>query len=306
LDKKETLTDEEKELLGKDPHEFFDNLMENVEINRVKSILSTSGDIRYYPKDFDRALLTPEDETLITQYAEELGMFSSGEIITFEQLHPSYKKLLLDEDEMKYMNFQFWLSLRRKGHLMIDAYKEDIIPRIEKIYGIEKTVNLVCGEDSFIGYIDMICDYRINEEQAEILGKEENDIVKVLYDHKTSSVRYPKNKILKDSQQLSLYEYCEQVGLVGYIVAVKNMKTPKRGKRVGETFCDIQVLINEIPEETQEIYVDLAGETLYNIEEGNFEPNPKNCFKFQSLCPYHKICQEGGTDESYLHCGLEK
>lgn len=305
LSKKPDLTDEEKDLVGLDPLEFFQNLMKKVTINKTEYDLPRCKQVWYYKGDYDGNILTDDDHSQIKELATELGMFVGGVQIEFSQLIDAYQSKQVDNDEKEYMNFHFYLSLLRKGEYIINAYREEVLPRIVKVHSIEKEINLVCGEDSLIGYIDMVADWRLDSVQAEKLGKNEDDVVTILFDNKTSSAKYKKSKIETDAPQLALYDYAEQIGIVGYIVMIKKLKTPKRGPKTGTTYCDIQVLVGQVPEEESEKVLDKSAEVLDNIYEGKFEATPcqDSCFAFRSRCPYYSVCQEDSDDTSYLYCG---
>ena len=311
LDKKEELTYEEAVLSGKDPFEYFDELMGKVSINRVEHDLPSCELIKYYKSDYDSDLLEDEDIVAIDGIADELGMKVDGIRITFDQFYPSYKAGQLDLYEKKYMNFIFWLSLRRKGIKMIEAYRDEVVPRIVKIHSIEQKINLECDQDSLIGYIDMVCDYRINSEMAEKLDKNEDDVVKILLDHKTASVKFTAglragtlSKIERgDAPQLYLYDYAEEVGTVGYIVMVKKIKKPKRGPKKDMVFCDVQMMAGKPTEEQYTNVLNTAGNVLEGITTEAYEPDTTGCMAFMSRCCYYEQCQEGREDFNNLYCG---
>jgi len=311
LDKKPDLTSEEKQLVGKDPYKFFDQLMKKVDINGTIHDLKTCDLIRYYLSDYDGDILTMKDRAEIQKLRDELGFYLDGRPLEFEDYRKLYKSGKLDADEYRFMNLHFYLSLIRKGHMMIDSYKSVIMPLITKVYSIERKIQLDCSmddrptTDSLIGYIDMIADIELDAENAERCGMKPGDVVKVLLDHKTAGTKYTKNRVRTDSQQLSLYEFSEQIGLCGYIVAVKKIKKPKIGPRKGEVFCDMQVLIDKIPDEVVEEYVEASAEVLDKIYDKEFEPDKGGCNSFGSKCPYYyTICPmgENKNEVEKLHC----
>ena len=76
------------------------------------------------------------------------------------------------------MNLHFYLSLLRKGDMMIDAYRDEIMPNIIKVHHIEKAIKIDLSmegdeplTDYMIGYVDMICDFKVTDAKlAEKLG----------------------------------------------------------------------------------------------------------------------------------------
>ena len=290
LDKKPQLTEEEKEIAGTDPYEFFDKLMSTVTINDEEHLLPVCPYIRYFKGDYDEELLKSEDHEQIRHLADDLGLRG----LSWDDLYPRYKSGSLDEDEYRYMNFIFWLCMRRRGHMMIDAYKEDVLPRIHEVHAIEKPISIKeqeHGEDEIIGYIDMICDFELDD----------GTINTVLFDHKTSSKRYKLDKLF-ESQQLSLYDYCEEIGLVGYIVMIKPVKRPKRGKDKGKEFIDVQIITHSIPTSNQVNHLENAIEILEGIENKEFNKEYDACFAFGSQCEYTNICKNGAKfDENLIN-----
>jgi hypothetical protein len=170
---------------------------------------------------------------------------------------------------------------------LIDEYFASVVPRIKKVYAIEKQVDMTTddGEHTFIGFIDLICDWEMDDGSIE----------KVLFDNKTASKPYPKNAVLT-KQQLALYEYTENIKLAGYLVAIKDIKCPKRGPDAGKLKARIQILIDHIPEETQEKYIDILDETMHNVVDGNFEKNTDSCYAFGRPCEFYGICHHNKFD----------
>ena len=297
LNKKEELTDDELSIVGCDPYEFFDQLMTTVEINKKTFDLPTCPNIRYYKGDWDQDCLTDSDLNLIDLYAQDNG-FTDGEhvAIHFDDLYPRYKNHDLDDDEYSYMNFLFYLSIRRKGHLMIKEYQNKILPKIVKVHSIEKKINIgeSSGDHSIIGYMDLVADFQLSPDD-ELYDQFGDNPVTAVADHKTSSTKYKREKI-EDSQQLSLYDYAEEVGVVCYLVMIKKIKHPKRGPRKGETHAEVQMMFHQIPEAVKEKHLEVAAQTLELVESEEFEPNINGCYAFHIQCPYYNLCNGGSSD----------
>lgn len=279
LKKKDELTEEEKELGKSSALKYFLDQMREVQINRTTFDLPDNEFINYYLSDYDETILTGADLKRIERYKEENDFVE----MNFSDLRDKYKSHSLPRTVKKLMNFMFYISCRRRGILMIRAYEKEILPRIKKVHAIERqiTIGEKDGEDSIIGYIDLICDFEMDD----------GSIQKVLFDHKTSSVKYPAKR-LTESQQLALYNYSEKIDNVGYIVMVKKIKQPKRGMRKGEIFCDVQVMIGQIEEEVTMSILEFAAQTLENIQAEKFDKKFDSCFAFGQRCQYYGICRE--------------
>lgn len=286
LDKKEKLTEEEQKIKGKDPYDYFDKLISTVEINGELIDLPNAHQARYFKSDYDPDILKDEDWEIIAKYREENEF---NEFVDYDFLQQRMKENP-DDDEKSFYNLHNWLSLRRKGHYMIKAYIEDVYPKIHKVHEIEGEINMDNGDgDTIIGYLDLDCDFEY-----------EGEIKRRLLDHKTSSSKYKKTAIM-DKKQLLLYNYDREIDELGYIIGLKKIKTPKIGKRKGETFSETQLLMGKTDYEQEEKIMLEYDEVLTSIKEGHFPKteDDKNCkFMFGKPCPYINICYN--DDDSNL------
>jgi len=280
LDKKDDLTDEEKKLKDIDPKELFMDLISEVELNGVRISIPKSPLIRYFKSDYEPRILTEDDFKDIKKYREELGI---QDIVTLEMLQSEMKLGNLDDEEISFLNFQYWLSLKRKGLMMIDEYRKSIYPRIKKVYEIEGKIKIENSTgDEITGYLDLVADFECDD----------GEIRKILFDHKTSSRRYG-TKAIFDKKQLLLYNYDREINILGYLISIKALKTPKRGPRKGESYFEMQVLINETVLEAEESVIAEYDEVLTAIKSGEFEKteDTSKCrFHFGSKCTYYNIC----------------
>lgn len=162
-----------------------------------------------------------------------------------------------------------WENICKRGLANIDVYIEHILPLFEKVILVQnKGVLKNEEEDELVYVVDFIVTLK--------------DGRTVLMDNKTSSAKYPKNKVLK-SQQLSLYiEAFPEIKYAGYCVLLKD---PVKVK------CTHQVLVDEIPEETRQEAFDKAQKTAQSIKEEIFEPNMKACMLFGKPCEFSLLCK---------------
>jgi len=281
LPKKENLTEEEKTIINSDPFEFFKKEMSSIEIKKETYDCSDSEHVRYYKSDCDTRLLDERDWEDIEEYQKKNGLMPFGDI---EEAYSTYKEERFDTPTLKFFNYICWLCLIKKGKYLIEEYQDKILPKIKKVHAIEKPIKIENGDgDQIIGYIDMICDYEIDGE-----------VNTIIIDHKTSSKKYP-TKMINESQQLSLYNYVEEITLIGYLIGVKAIKIPKIGKRKGETHAEIQELFGLSVIEREEEFIVAADNIISEMKskenEEEFVCNKNECYAFGKKCIHFKRCR---------------
>lgn len=107
-----------------------------------------------------------------------------------------------------------WLTLYHKGLLFIEAYYNEVLPKIKEVIAVQESFSFPNSEgDEINGIIDLIVKWE--------------DGKTYLLDNKTSSYKYSKDDA-RESPQLSLYHYviAEKYKLdgIGFIVLNKNIK----------------------------------------------------------------------------------
>lgn len=249
LKKKKILTKKEKlNLANFTAAEIFERKITKGLINDEPVNFEEKPDlIEYYKSDFDAEIFQK----------------------TFKYLYDSE---CLEED-IPYSQ-KCWLTLYGKGLMIVDAYEKEILPLIEEIYSIQEKVELVDGDDIFVGYIDFVASF-----------KDEPD-VRYICDNKTSSRPYSTDSV-KNSDQLA--SYAEYLGIkrAAYIVAEKKIR--KKEPRVR-----INVIRDIISEEQLNITFDKISEAFYAItHDENFEKNFDSCFTFGKKCEYYNYCRTG-------------
>lgn len=179
-----------------------------------------------------------------------------------------------------------YVTLRRKGLMMLDAYMEQVIPYIDIVNVIQKKVEITNQAGDMIrGVIDFIA--KVNFPGFE--GKT------ILFDNKTSSMKYKPDSV-QTSKQLATYS--EVPGsthdLEGYIVLPKNFRKKK------EPLIPIDIIIDKVKEDTVESIFNEYDTTIKGIKAGNFPCNQDNCRKSPFPCPYFKYCTSNCTDTEGL------
>lgn len=297
----------------KDPYEVFDY---NWRFGRVdgqekKEYLPDSQKIVYSNSDYDKELLKDDD------YKELYKITSLNIKDDVNELYKTLsetKKTLswngLSEDDKKLFNLFNWMSLRRKGHLMIDAYKIQIMPNIIKVLDVQKYIKLKNDEgDEIIGYIDLIAEWK-NEGN-------------VIFDLKTSSIEYDESAVLTNPQ-LTLYKNAVgkqyQTNKAGFLVLRKQVDKNRikmcskcnfngsgsrhktcpndiNGVRCNGEYIEsinpkvnVQILIDKIPDQTEKIVMENYQQINDSIKAGHYVRNFASCDMPWGPCPYKGLC----------------
>jgi hypothetical protein len=184
----------------------------------------------------------------------------------------------LDKAEQLVYNNIAWTSLRRKGPLLISAFKEQILPQIEEVYSIQEPVTLPDENDEFVGFIDFVASF------VHSPG------VKYVVDLKTSSRAYKEDSV-KESDQLSCYSEYKNIRNCAYVVLVKELK--KKEPRV-----KTQIICDEIPQAQVDKTFDKISNVFYGISSNTYEKcyekgDDKGCFAFGKKCQYFNYCRTG-------------
>lgn len=281
------------------------------EINGKLEDIQTSSEVQFHANDFDSELLSESDHKLIiknTVYETSSDLVEAGR---------SEKVILAN-----------WLSLYRKGLLIINAFIDWAEKNIEEVLEAQCMIEL---EDEAGNEIT---------GKADFVVKMKGYDVPVLVDLKTAARYYDRNSV-KVSEQLSLYYFYlrntkyPEMKRAAYLVLQKQIKKnrektclvcgavthgreqkcsvetvemgkkgkPKKGRCNGEFSVKIfpevtiQFIHDEIPEHFIEETVEKFGEVINKINEKKFEKNLDGCGNyFGRPCPYLEYCQTGCMD----------
>ena len=123
-------------------------------------------------------------------------------------------ELLTRDEKIGVSNELAWHSLIKKGYLIIDSFKKNLLPLITKVHSVEEEIVLTNEEgDSSIGYADAVLDIQGYDKP-------------IIIDFKTAARPYEQNSVA-NSVQLSgyLHELGEKYNtrLCGYAVFSKNI-----------------------------------------------------------------------------------
>lgn len=286
-----------------------------------KTILTIfdNPNIAYSHADFDAAVLKDEDHIQLMDWAVDLKITNLGShqadgIELYKEVSKikknPYKHIKINE--LTYFNRACWLSLLRKGEILINAFHEQFYPKIKKVHATQVPAHLKSadGQDSMMGFLDMI---------LEIEGCDKP----IIFDLKTAARPYTDEQ-LTHSDQLTLYaamkgaEY--NTNLVGYVVLCKNIaketkstcstcnheKTGRHktcdnevnGSRCEGAWVDkeilkpeVQVMIQEkSPEDINSVLNDV-GVIIHAMKIPIVYKNTEACTKwYGGKCPYYNAC----------------
>lgn len=300
----ENATDDIEKLKGK-----FDHLFAFQMINKNLEDIRTSHFVDYFKSDFDEYVLLPDDKKSLETFAKNAGYEETDSMKLLAEINEIDVK---KGTELSYYNYASWLSLRRKGHLMIECYKEKIMPLIKRVHSVQKKVILPNGiGDEMIGYIDL-------EVELEGYGGI------ITADNKTSSKKY-KLIDINGKGQLSIYDEYTENGQGGYIVLIKKMKYDKtltckkcgkvtkravkscpemtNKKRCGgdltlekKPYVDFQVIVDKMSEESKDLHFNEANVILNKIKKEEFPQDRDSCFQYGRKCAYYSYCRDGSTE----------
>lgn len=268
--------------------------------------------IEYYASDIDLNCIGMA-ESVAQEWCLELQE-------TDDYLH-TYKFLLKEgvetEDEKRFMNRLAWLSLQVKGHLMLEAFHDDILPNITKVISIQEEVEFVTHNGAIKkGFIDLIAEYKGYNKP-------------IIFDLKSAAFPYSLHK-LHTSEQLIGYVLAKEeeldTNLMGYLVILKKPvlkkfcsecqleKTSMKKKCVecgsskfdSKLKCGTQILIDEVPEYRLDGLVEDDEQTVKAIEAGIDYKNPDSCMMFNKPCEFYDICHNNKKVEDIKHLEIKE
>lgn len=281
-----------------------------------------SPDLIFSYNDFDEHVLHSEDLESMKGWLEELKVGQDQNPVTFTKKVISDKKSKFKSptnNELRYFNRCCWLSLKRKGELLIDLFHREFYPKIKKVVATQKFEFLkdhITG-DTLMGALDFVAEYEGYDKP-------------IVFDLKTSSRFYSEEQI-ELSEQLPLYLALSQgkyeTNLVGYVVLIKNLKKEDEGvcKECGNIktgrhkTCDaklssgvrcggewelktkvipqLQVIVREKSQEDVDKVLLDQGQILAAMRNNIVFRNLDNCSNwFGNKCPYYGACHKGSLE----------
>jgi hypothetical protein len=276
----------------------------------------------YAQADLDEDLLTEIDLFKVHQFGKQF--IPDNELDALDQAMNLISDLKSEKkqeghrhfkpEKQLVLNYASWLSLYRKGELMLKEYHKSILPRIKEVISVQETIDLDNGQgDSITGVIDLI-------------ARLDNDEVYVL-DHKTaSSMNYYDEDSVRESPQLALYALAKGIQKAGFIVMVKSIKKDRikvcascdnkepsraktcdaeiKGKRChGEWIetltprAEINILLDTVNPNVEESTLEVFNEVNKAISAGIFIKNLSTCGDvYGGRCAYFDLCHNNKLD----------
>jgi hypothetical protein len=196
-----------------------------------------------------------------------------------------YSKADLEEHLIEGLEFDTqeqatWKSLDIKGELLIREYNEQVMPRIKEVIKVQIEELLENEDKDFLTIkTDFICVWE--------------DGRRILFDNKTSSVKYDKNSV-KESGQLGTYFYAlkdeYRLDTCGYIV------TPKKTNKKKKPVVQIEVIIDDVSEATVENTMQEYQQVLDGVKAAQFPKNKKSCIGKFGKCDFYDYCHSGSME----------
>lgn len=273
LKKKQYLTDVELDLLlNEDAYSVFDKWM----IEQNGKLLERNPLCEYFFSDCDLNILQAQDIAMLnTRYPS---------IVDFEEFIVYCKKKIKSDGELSKgskiaLNNLCWISLYRKGRLLIEAYEKDVLPHIEEVFEIQKEISLENQSgDKLRGKIDFIASFK------------DDPTVRHICDNKTSSEPYREDSVA-NSVQLAIYCEAENCAEASYVVLQKKI-------RVKDPKVRTQIIRDTISDEHKQKTFDIVEQKLNNIACASFSKknSPKECHFYGKPCEFFNLCWHGRMD----------
>lgn len=275
--------------------------------------------VGYAKADFVPELLQEQDLLLISEKTKELASRLEGvpvdekvKDLEAKKSQRRYKHFKTEEHEL--LNTIYYLSLRRKAHVMLDAYVRDIIPQFEEVKEIQKKITIESERGhTLTGFIDAVVKFK-GDDQYTVL------------DNKTSSQAYDEDKV-KTSQQLAIYAQAEGLEQASYAVMIKALKLNKEktctkcgfqtesrhetcnnkvaGKRCNGEFIETvkpegktQVLKDKISSRVSEVVFENIKDVIDAINNQSFPQNLQVCDNiYGQRCPFYNKCWNNDSSD---------
>lgn len=299
---------------------FYDRWNKSWSFGKSTQIFD-NPDIIYGHKDFDVHVLEAKDYPQLELWAKQLNLIASNSTPTPLELVDLYKTCAeikknpfknITPDQLTYFNRASWLSMKRKGKLLLNAFHTQFYPKVKRVLATQQraTIKDDVSGDAITGFIDMV---------LEIDGYDKP----IIFDLKTAGMPYSQEDI-DLTQQLTLYaamkgnEY--NTDLVGFVVLCKNIpkksvhtcdscghiKTGRHktcdnvinGNRCGGNWTEtvtpepvVQVMIEKkTPQQIQMLLSDI-GNIILAMKSGIVYKNTSKCNDwYGARCPFYNAC----------------
>ena len=311
----------------KEALEKFNTSFDSYELNGETHTTKDSVAILYSNRDIDLDLVTEAGMTDVEKYINEFKLNTEGRSV--KELIAAIQKQkdiigynMLSKERKIVFNVACYYTLKTKGELMLKAFKMQILPHIKDVVSVQEAISIKNESgDEITGLIDAVLKW--------------DDIPEpIVFDFKTSARPYEDDSV-KTSTQLSVYMSAVsekyKTRKAGYIVMSKSINKNKNkvcsecgydgtggthrtcpekdadGNRCGGEWkigidpqCIIQVIIDDLPEATENLVMENMDAINTCINNNIFSRNLTNCMtRYNTLCPYYEICYKNDYKDIY-------
>lgn len=304
-----------------DPESIFNEIWTHQEVNGVNTYLPDSIDIVYAKADFDKDLI---DKSKLEEF--KLTLHEIIEAVDYKE-EKGFDKI---PDQIKRIcNIGYWLTLHTKGLLMIEAFRKKVLPKFNSIHSTQEKIELENDSgDKIVGYVDLVCD--VKEHGNVVL-----DIKTSAREYEANSVKYSPQLTLYINSLSEKYNTRKAGFIVLSKQIIKNktkictkcnyngsegraktcdqeslqMVESKKGPVEKSVRCNgewketlnpeawIQFLIDEIPEEAENLVMQNIQDINDSIKNGIFTKNLSKCLdNYGRPCEFLSLCYENKMD----------
>lgn len=309
-------------LENSNPHEVFEKFWRFQYLNNKQTYLPDCIDVVYAESDFDKDLISDDSAKAFELTKKEIiEAVSYKEEKGFDNIPDEIKKIA---------NIGYWLCLLTKGKLMIDAFIKKVQPKLTKIYSTQEYVELENEEqDKIIGYVDLVADVvgydtpiildvktsaREYKDNSAIYSPQLTLYINALgdkYGTRKAGFIVLSKQIIKNKTKIC--SVCNHDGSGGShktcnnetMQTVESKKGPvQKAVRCGAEWVEtlspeayVQFIIDEIPQQTEELVMDNISDINNAIKSGVFTKNLSNCLNsFGKPCEYLNLCYKGSME----------
>jgi hypothetical protein len=300
-------------------HEVFIQFWGEQELNGKSTKLHNCTEIIYSNNDLDLELLNESDYDTIIKTHSIKDVLATIDDILQRKDQVGFKKL--SENDKQILNLVNWLSMRKKGRLMLSSAINWIDENVVETLGTQVKVDLENEEgDGVLGFADLV---------ARVKGHDKP----IVLDFKTSARAYEENAVVT-SPQLALYVFSlkhkyQDTNTAGFVVFQKNIRKNKektcsvcghdgsggrhkkcdnlvKGARCNGEWIEkinpeavVQVLIDEVDEFFQQQVVENYNQINRGIKAEVYPRNWKSCIQYNGtvICPYYSYCHQNKIND---------
>jgi len=141
------------------PEETFDKALQYTEVNGKGVYVPTYPSLVYAAADLDMDLFTEDDYHLLEEFFEKGDVARVEDVVgSIAALREKKKARGLDSfklEEKKFFNLMHWISLRRKGLIMLQAYRKKVMPKLGRVLSVQEQISLTNEDgDKITGVVD--------------------------------------------------------------------------------------------------------------------------------------------------------